>query len=128
MFAILSDAEMLRITTLLGSGINPFPGLITANSSGAAFGLDKSRNVSIENCKVENMVSIALGKDCSIMVSNHLQSINTIELGQYQYTVELAYIISFGEEINRANMYEFLADLVSYSVTQWRSKNDNETF
>lgn len=128
MFAILSDTEMLRMTTLLGSGVNPFPGLISISSLGAAFGLDKSRNVLIQNCTVKNMITIALGKDCSIIVSNHLQSINTIEFGQYQYVVELAYIVSFGEEINRANMYEFLADLVSYSINEWRSNHGKETF
>lgn len=123
MLALFSPKEMERAKGLVGKGLNPFPGLISNHAGGTAIRLDKSRQVLIQDCKVENMPSISLGSDCTIVLCGHTQMINTIELGFLAYQVELAYIISFGDEINRANMYDFLADLVAYSVSEWRSKN-----
>lgn len=36
------------------------------------------------------------------------------------YVVELAYIISFGDEINQANYLDFVDGLIAYSINEWR--------
>ncbi|MCK4731662.1 MAG: hypothetical protein KAT65_04305 [Methanophagales archaeon] len=123
--AFIDEVEKKRIEKLIKKGYHPFPGLIADDTSTpVAFRFKKSRNVFLERCTVENMFSLSLGGDSTVILCNHLQSINTFELGVYRYVVQLAYIISFGSEINRDNLYDFVEDLIAYSFKQWRSSDD----
>jgi hypothetical protein len=123
--AFTDENERRRIDKLLGKGYHPFPGLITDDPSmKAAFRIEESKNVYIEKCTVKNMFSLSLGVDSTIALCNHSQTINTSELGVYKYVVQLAYIISFGNEINRDNLHDFVEDIIAYSIKQWRSDDD----
>jgi len=120
--SLVNQDDKKRIENLTNKSYHPFPGLIKPDNvvSGVAFDLTRARNVLIERCAVKNMFTLSLGKDCTIIVSEHTQSINTNELGPYEYTISLAYIVSFGDEINIDNFHNYLEDVISYSFKQWR--------
>lgn len=124
--AFLQKKEKERIEELIGKRQHPFPGLIKPEdtSGPCAFRIDNARNNLFSHNKVQNMYSFCLGKNCTIILHDHKQSINTKEYGIYEYTIDLAYLISFGEEINVDNFYDYLEDLIAYSLKQWRSRND----
>jgi hypothetical protein len=117
-----------RIKKLAESNYPPFPGLISDHDSvKAAFQFIDSRNILLSGNSVSNMFTISLGKDCSIVICNHNQKVQTVELGPYEYNLDLAYIISYGDKINQENIYEYLEDLIVYSISEWRSKNETNT-
>jgi len=120
----IDEAEKERIQKLIEKNIHPFPYLIKPEETagGCAFRFEKTKYALIEDCTVENMFSFSLGKDSTIILRNHTQIVNTRELGIYKYLIQLAYIISFGDEINRHNFYGALEDLIAYSLKTWRPK------
>jgi hypothetical protein len=122
-------AGFKRMKELSNKGYHPFPGLINEKDDPApsAFRFEKSRNTFISGCSVENAYTLSLGKDSTVIICNHHQSLTTPELGHYQYTVDLAYIISYGDEINRGNLLEYLDSLITYSIHEWRYKDDPNT-
>lgn len=120
----LSHKDKKRIESLISKNYDPFPGLITFEPSmGAAFRLEKARNTVVQSCAANNTYTLSLGKDATIILADHTQIINTRELGQYQYKISLAYVLSYGDEINEATVYDYLEDLIAYSVNEWRSRN-----
>jgi len=118
-----SDSEMERIKGLRSRGMDPFPGLLTEREGSAAFRIDSAKNMHLQGNSVQNLFSISLGSDSTIVIENHAQRINVTELGPYEYRVELAYIASFGEEINQTTIYSYLEDVIAYSVNSWRQTN-----
>lgn len=123
MLVFVDEYGIKRALELKGKNYNPFPGLIKDNPAmAAAFRLNQSKNVFMAGCNVENLFSFDLGQDSSVIISDHHQSINIIELGKYEYKIELAYIISFGDEFNNSNILEILEELITYSIKQWRPK------
>lgn len=123
MVAFLNPGDENRINELISKRFDPFPGLITLNNQGAAFRVEKSRNMLIQDSKVKNSYTLSLGVDSTIIVSNHTQSIKTKELGQIEYHIPLAYIVSYGHEINKATVYEYFEGLIAYSINIWRGTN-----
>jgi len=120
----LSDVnEQKRIKQLLVKKYHPFPGLIVDRDIKAAFRIN-AKNMLFHNCSVENRYSFLLEKDTTMVLWNHTQSITTIEEGPCSYVIGLAYIISFGDEINKNNLYDFLDDLIAYSVEKWKLGHD----
>jgi len=118
---IMDKQEKKRITNCKNRNIFPFPGLITDSSDmKAAFMIEKGKNLLLSNNTVNNLFSFKLGKDSSIILHNHNQSINIINIGQYRYQVKLAYLITFGKEINQYNFLSFLDGLIAYSINKWR--------
>lgn len=116
--------EKERIEKLSERNYFFLPGLITNNNNDkAAFRLENAVNTFIKDCTVDNMYSISLGGDSTIILTNHTQTIRTVELQEYQYVVPLGYIISFGNKINKDNLFNYLDDLVAYSVKIWRGFN-----
>lgn len=113
--------ERKRLSEIEKKGLFPYPGLIKpeALKMAAAFRFENSKNVILEKCSVNNMYSLSIGKDTAIVLRDHRQSIKTEELNLYVYTIKLAYIISFGDKITRANFYDSLKDLMLYSFGQW---------
>jgi len=120
--AFVDAAEKEKLKNLVKKGHHPFPGLIKPEnvSMSAAFRLERARNTFIAGCTVEDMFSFSLGKDSTIILLDHKQSWPE-ETGVYIYVIDLAYIVSFGDEINRDNLYDFLEDLIAYSFKEWRS-------
>jgi len=102
--------------------ISPFPGLIkpreiTASSN---FSMSNSRNNVIENTKVIDNYAFSLGEDSTIIIKNFRQISTSLELS-YDYTISLAYLIIFGDEIIKENYLNYLEDLVAYSIKIWRT-------
>lgn len=121
-FSISSSKELQRIDDLVSRGLDPFPGLICQGEISSSIKLDKSKNANISNSQFNNIYVFNLGKDCTITMSNNTQTINTLELGEYSYVIELAYVISFGDEIIRSTVYEYLKELINNSIKSWRDK------
>ncbi len=118
--------EELRIENLTSRGFTPFPGLIKEDESipiGVAFKLENARNTFINNCTVNNLFSLSLGQDSTVILSNHTQINNIESLGPYKYILKLVYIVSFGLQINRGNILDFIEDLIAYSINHWVSIN-----
>jgi hypothetical protein len=99
------------------------PGLIKGqNDHGSVlFKVEGSRNSVFRNSQVSNSYSFELGKDSTILLINHKQSLN-LQGQVVDYTIGLAYMISFGDEIAPNNLYGYLGDLVAYSFKEWRTK------
>lgn len=110
-----------RARELVSKNQDPFPGLIKPENIEApvAFGLNKSKNNFFQSNSVSNMYSFSLGNDCSFVLVEHKQSIKTEEDVKFDYTIDLAYVISFGDEINNNNFYEYLDELITVSLTNW---------
>ena len=106
-----------------GKQLSPFPGLIKPDEvpASVAFSVDKAKNVFITGCTVKNSFSFSLGKDCTIVLQNHVQSIRTKNFGEYEYMINLAFIISFGDEINVDNCPVFFDNLIEYVIGKWLS-------
>jgi hypothetical protein len=117
----LDDEEAERIQKLSEKGLFPFPGLIKPEQlkMSAAFAFNSSRNGLVRGCSINNMFSFSMGKDSTVIIQDHRQSIKTEELGDYSYTIKLAYLLSFGEEINFENIYSFVRELILNSYKQW---------
>ena len=123
--SIIEQREENRLSKLQEKRISPFPELIKPSfiSAQAAFALEKSKNVLIENCSVRNMFSLSLGKDCTVILHNHKQSVKDKKIGVSEYTIELAFIVSYGNEIDVHSVYEYVKNLVEYYVNKSRSAN-----
>ena len=116
---------MARIEEYKSRGLTPFPGLVLATddkSIQCAFRIDSSKNGVFTKCTVKNMVSFSIGQDSTFMVSDHHQSLEKTEAGDLSYNVPLAYFVSYGSEITADNIYEYLEDLIAYSIKIWRAK------
>lgn len=114
-----------RINRFIARGFHPFPCFIVDEnmipSPPTLFKLENSRNVMLENIAVAQAHSVLLGKDSTLVVNNHKQ-ICHIDSEVFDYVIDLAYIISFGYEIDGFNYFHFLDDLIAYSMKQWKSR------
>jgi hypothetical protein len=120
MIVFLTSKDENRINEFISKNLNPFPGLITTRKESAAIRAEKSRYMLLNSCSISNSYTFSLGNDSTIILENHTQSIDTQEFGTIQYRVPLAYIISYGDEINKATVYEYFDGLVAYSTNMWR--------
>jgi len=102
---------------------DPFPGLVKPEHIGGsvAIRVENSRNGMLDHNST-NMFFLSLGKDCTLIVMDHKQSIKT-DRGVIEYFIDLAYIVSFGDEIKPYNLLNYLDDLMAYSLKQWKSGN-----
>lgn len=119
----LNPGDEKRINEYTSKRLDPFPGLITLENKGAAFRVDKSRYMLIQSCTVNNSYALSLGRDSTIIMVDHKQSIKTQELGQVEYHIPLAYIISYGNEISKATIYDYFDGLIAYSINMWRGSS-----
>ncbi len=122
--ALVKRKEKEQLKKLVEQGLPPFPYLIKPNGAigTTAFGINNSRNMFINSCTVENAFSMSLGKDSTVILCNHKQ-LNKTKTGIHEYTIELAYVISFGDEIKQYNLLDFLDDLMAYSIKQWKQNH-----
>lgn len=117
----LDNEEAKRLSDLKEKNYFPFPGLIKPEQlvMSAAFRFEKAKNAFVQGCSVNNMFSFSLGGDSTIIIQNHRQQIKTEELKESVYTIKLAYLISFGDEITPSNIYDVLRDLMLESFRTW---------
>lgn len=121
--SIVNSQEKKRLSALVGKGVFPYPSLIKPYfvSAPAAFALEKSKNALITNCSVSDIFSFSLGKDCTIILQNHKQAVRTKKVGVCEYVIDLAFVLSFGDEINSNNVYDFIVSLIGYYVSNSKS-------
>lgn len=121
----LDIKEMKRIQEFSKKEYDYFPGLITTSKGvNAAIRMENSKYGFISGNSVSGMYSFSVGADSSFVVQNHTQSLQTNEMGKIEYTIPLAYIVSFGEDTSESNSYKVLEDLISYSIKTWRKSNE----
>lgn len=123
MVTFLTAEEEKRFNECVSKRTNPFVGLITTEPKGAAFRVEKAKYTTLKSCTVTNSFGFSLGPDSTILLEDHHQTVQTTDIGTVSYTVPLAYIISYGDDIDRATVYEYLEGLVAYSTNMWREKN-----
>lgn len=120
----LADNEIERIRSYQAKNFDPFPGLFTTDpKTPAAMRFESSRFGLLQGNTVINSVSFSIGTDTTFVVQDHSQSLETKELGNISYTLPLGYFVSFGEEITLDNVYEYLDELIAYSVKKWRESH-----
>jgi hypothetical protein len=124
MVVFVNPVEKDRIDACFLKKIDPFLGLINTQSNNAAFKLDKSKYTIIKDSGVSNSFALSLGLDSTVILENFKQSVDTNDLGTISYTISLAYIISYGDEINHATIYEYFENLVAYSTNIWSPTHD----
>jgi hypothetical protein len=129
LLAFLSEHDEQRVKSLVDRNFDPFPGLIKPNNvhdvPAAIRVASASRNRYFKSNTVTNMYSFSAGKDTTFMLENHTQSIQIKGLGFQDYTVALAYLIVFGNEINKENFHGYLEDLISFSIRHWRVDHES---
>ena len=120
----IDEINKQRINKFKQRNLHPFPGLMTSDSTvPAAFRIEKSRNNVFSGCTVKNSFSFSIGQDSTIVITDHLQVLTGTEVGDIEYKVPLAYVVSFGDEITDENAYEYLEELIAYSIKIWRPSN-----
>ena len=117
--AFLTAEEERRFRECMSRETDPFIGLVTTESEGAAFRVEKSRYVTARSCTVTNSFGFSLGPDSTILLEDHRQIVETTDIGMVSYTVPLAYIVSYGDDINPTTVYEHIEGLVIYSKKMW---------
>jgi hypothetical protein len=121
----LDAKEMERIEEFSEKGFDLFPGFITTNEEiSTAIRFTNSKYGFVSGNSVSGMYSFSVGHDSSFVVQGHRQSLKTNEIGEINYTIPLAYVVSFGEDISETNIYKTLEELVSYSIKAWRENNE----
>ena len=126
LIAFLSESERRKIDKLIKNNVHPFPALIAPKEyeGAVAFNIQNSKNNIFANNKISNLYSFKLGSDSTFIVYNHSQSNIITDLGQYEYIISLAFIISFGDVININNFYNYLDELVDFFILKWGSRNE----
>jgi hypothetical protein len=123
MVVFLTQEESARVNQCIERRIDPFLGLVATGPGPAAIRLDKSKYVVLKDNNVSNLFTLSVGPDSTAFLENHHQSIRTADAGTIAYTVALAYIVSYGSEINQSTVYDHLDGLVAYSVSEWRKSH-----
>jgi len=122
MVVLLDESDEERTKKLQQRGSDPFPGLIADSPSAkSAFRFNNSRYIQLSRNRVEDMYSLSLVKDSTLILRDHAVSIDTKELGRYEYTIKLAYLAFYGDEIDPSNVADVLDDLIASSVERWMS-------
>lgn len=123
LICLLNDELKRKLDNFRRNGYESFPGLIKQVDSEekCAYEIANEKNVLFHNVKVNNQYSFSLGENSTIILDNYEQKINLDKLGDVSYTIDLCYIISFGDVITKDTIYDFFDELVTYSINYWRS-------
>lgn len=126
--AFLGSNEKERIMKLRNRNIHPFFALVKPPNIDAPvfFKLgDGTRNIYVGKMTLQGGFGFSIGKDCTLIVEELRQSVLLKAEEKYQYDIDLAYVLSFGNEIKKENVLDFLKDTISYSFEIWRKGNDS---
>jgi hypothetical protein len=116
----LTAEEEKRFKDCLSRQADPLAGLVTTGPEGAAFRVENARYTTARSCTVTNSFAFSLGPDSTILLEDHHQIIETADTGMVSYTIPLAFIISYGDDIDVTTVCEYLEGLVTYSTNMWR--------
>ena len=100
----IDKADQERIQLYKERSIHPFPGLITTDKGvSAGIRLENSRNNLFSHCSVKNSISFSVGPDSTAIIFDHTQILKGTDIGDIEYKVQVAYIVSSGVEITPEN-------------------------
>lgn len=109
------------ITKLKKQNFPPFIGLIANTTKDSiCYKLGNCNNF-LKNSYIKKPFGFFIEKNSSLIIDNFTLDINIPELGHIKYTIDLAYLISFGKIINKYNVINYLDNLIAYSVKMWKS-------
>jgi hypothetical protein len=135
MVAFFTAEQEERFGAYIATRTNPFVGLITTGPERAACRIEKATCAAARSCVVTNLFGFSLGPDSTILIEDHHQIIETADTGTISYTLPLAYVVSYGDQIYNATAYEYFDGLVAYSMNIWKesiypitSPGDSKTF
>ncbi len=106
------------LRNILTDETDPLPGLITTGKERAACRINDAMYVTVRSCSVSNSFTFSLGTDSTILLEDHHQVFET-DAGPICYTIPLAYIVSYGNNITPFNAYRYLDGLIQYSINLW---------
>ena len=121
--AFLDSREKERVIGLRNKNTHPFFALVKPPNvdAPAFFRLDAgTRNTYVGKMTLKDGFGFSIGKDCTLVIEELRQSVLLKEEERYQYDIDLAYVVSFGNEIKKENVLQFLKDIISYSFEIWR--------
>jgi hypothetical protein len=120
----IDDTQIKTIMDYQKRGLWYFPGFITTDTTvPAAFRVENVRNNIFSGNTVKNSTSFFIGSDSTLIIIDHTQFLRQAEMGEIEYKIPLAYLVSFGSKITFENAYDYLEDLVAYSVSKWRKSD-----
>lgn len=119
----VTNGEAKRLKAIVRRLENPFPYLVKPKvvKKPVAIAFNKSRYSLIDHVSVKDMFAFSLGKDCTIILNAFKQAVSIDKNTEYEYTIDLAYLISFGDEITKNNLSKSMEDLIAYSIQHWRA-------
>ena len=100
--------------------LGPLPGLLAADSTGAAVALENNRVIVFRNTRVKNTHLLTLGPNVTALAEEI-----AFETASLKYTLPLAYVISVGGDLFEEELLSQLDDLIATSVKIW---TDGKTY
>lgn len=120
MIVFLAEEEEKRCRERILKQSEPFPGLITTGPEKAACRIEKAVCASARSCTITDSFGFSLGPDSTLFLEDHHQLFMTSDMDVISYTVPLAYIASYGNDIDYTTVYKYFDSLVAYSINMWR--------
>lgn len=124
MVAFLNSTERDRVESFRSQSLNPFPGLITTAGEPALFRLDRTRHAVVGKLTGQAGYSFSLGPDSTLILIDYHVSLPNTDIGGVSYSIPLAYVISYGDEIYQSTVYGYFSSLVAYSTDMWRQGHE----
>lgn len=121
--AFLNPKEKERVISAETKKEHPFFALIKPPKIDAPvfFNLDDgTRNTYVGKMTLKDGFAFSIGKDCTLIIEELRQSVLIKGDKRYEYEIDLAYLVSFGNEINEENILDYLKDIIAYSFEVWR--------
>jgi len=121
----ISKKNLSRIEEYKKDGIPEFIGLFSDKPEEAAFRLnDNVRNTFVHKGQVSGKYSFHLKKDNTLIISEHSMKFNTGNFGELTYVVDLSFVVSYGDEIVKMNILDYIENLIAYYIKKNR-EDDN---
>jgi len=102
----------------------PFPHLITTHKTKKhMFYVDRARNTAIGKMTLDvgPTHSFYIGRDSTLLLYDIRQKGIDKKLGDFQYDIDVAFIVSIGDEIRYDNLLVFFESLIAFAFKTWKS-------
>jgi len=120
-----SETNNERVEDFQKRGLGAFPTLITENAEEAGFKiLSNVKNTFIHKSITYNRFSFYLEQDTTLIICEYKISVDTTDVGLLEYTIDLAFIVTLGDEITEDNFCDYLEDLIVYYINKKRIPNE----
>ena len=86
---------------------------------------NNAKNTFVHKGKVSGKYSFYLEKDNTLIISEHSMKFNTDNFGHLTYIVDLSFVVSYGDEIVKMNVLEYIENLIAYYIKKIREDENN---